>query len=124
MLNLNSIMLSSSDYQKLGDFYGALLQKKPEMEDKEHSVIGYLAGSCFITICSHDKVHGKSQNPERIILFFETKDVQEEFDRVKDLAGAVVVKEPYKPSEDGNATIATLADPDGNYFQLVTPWNA
>jgi len=30
-----------------------------------------------------------------------------------------VVKEPY---EMGKLWIATLADPDGNYFQLMSPW--
>jgi predicted enzyme related to lactoylglutathione lyase len=124
MLNLNSIMLNSSDHQTLADFYGKVLQKKPEMKDKEHSYIGYLAGNCFISICYHDKVHGKSQNPERIILFFETNEVQDEFKRIKEIPGATVVKEPYSPDESGKAYIATLADPDGNYFQLVTPWNA
>jgi predicted enzyme related to lactoylglutathione lyase len=33
-------------------------------------------------------------------------------------AGAVVIKEPYDMQ---GGWIATLADPDGNYFQLVTP---
>ncbi len=34
-------------------------------------------------------------------------------------AGAVVIKEPY---EMQGMWIATLADPDGNYFQLMSPW--
>lgn len=84
---------------------------------------GYVAGQCFVTICSHDKVHGKSPNPERIILFFETNEVEAEFNRIKAIPGASVIKEPYSPNETSKATIATLADPEGNYFQLVTPWN-
>jgi predicted enzyme related to lactoylglutathione lyase len=124
MLNLNSVMLNSEDYQKLANFYGEVLQRKPDMEDKEHSVIGYVAGSCFIMICAHDKVHGSNQNPERMIVFFETEKVQDEFNRIKTLAGASVVKEPYSPSGEADASIATLADPDGNYFQLVTPWKS
>jgi predicted enzyme related to lactoylglutathione lyase len=48
---------------------------------------------------------------------FETKQVKEEFERMKAL-GAVVIKEPY---ELQGMWIATLADPDGNYFQLMTP---
>ena len=123
MLNLNSVMLSSSDYQRLSDFYGKVLQKKPDMEEKEHSAVGYLAGSCFITLCSHDKVHGKSLNPERVILFFETREVEDEFNRIKEIPGASVIREPYKVGGAKKAVIATLADPDGNYFQLATPWN-
>jgi hypothetical protein len=29
--------------------------------------------------------------------------------------------EPYNPAEDPKGMIATFADPDNNYFQLVTP---
>ncbi len=43
-----------------------------------------------------------------------------EFARIKDL-GAEVVAEPYHPSEEPSMWLATLADPDGNYFQLATP---
>jgi predicted enzyme related to lactoylglutathione lyase len=48
---------------------------------------------------------------------FETSQVKEEYERIKAL-GAVVIKEPY---EMEGGWIATLADPDGNYFQLVSP---
>ena len=48
---------------------------------------------------------------------FETKEVKKEFERIKK-AGATVIKEPYEMS---GAWIATFADPDGNYFQLMTP---
>ncbi len=48
---------------------------------------------------------------------FETAQVQQEFERIKALGGKVI-REPYQM---GQGWIATLADPDGNYFQLVTP---
>jgi predicted enzyme related to lactoylglutathione lyase len=48
---------------------------------------------------------------------FETAQVKEEFERIKAL-GAAVIREPY---QIGEGWIATLADPDGNFFQLVTP---
>jgi predicted enzyme related to lactoylglutathione lyase len=59
-----------------------------------------------------------AKDPARIIFNFETETVKEEFDRIKKL-GATVIKEPY---DMGGMWIATLADPDGNYFQLLTPW--
>ena len=61
---------------------------------------------------------GQAKEPQRVILNFETPQVQEEFERVK-AAGAKVVKEPY---ELQGMWIATFADPDGNYFQLMSPW--
>lgn len=119
MLNLNSIMLGTSDSKKLAAFYEKVLNKKPDMHDGDW--YGFMAGGCFISMGLHDKVKGKSKNPERIILNFETSEVEKEFKRIKAL-GAEVIKEPYSMGEDTSIKIATLADPDGNYFQLMTPW--
>jgi predicted enzyme related to lactoylglutathione lyase len=60
---------------------------------------------------------GKTKDPGRVMLNFETTQVKEEFERIEAL-GATVIRAPY---EMGGAWVATLADPDGNYFQLVTP---
>ena len=47
--------------------------------------------------------------------------LQGEFDRMK-AAGATVVREPYNPGGPGDGgLIATLSDPDDNYFQLMSP---
>ena len=53
----------------------------------------------------------------------ETRDVKGEFDRIRKL-GAVAIAEPYNPAEDPKAIVATFADPDNNFFQLVTPWES
>jgi predicted enzyme related to lactoylglutathione lyase len=52
-----------------------------------------------------------------VMINFETPEVKEEFERIKVLGGTVI-KEPY---DMGGGLIATLADPDGNYFQLMNP---
>lgn len=119
MLNFNSILLFSENPKKLSDFYGKVLDKKPDMEDGGY--VGFSAGGCFLNIGPHDKVKGKSSNPERVMFNFETDDVKGEFARIEKL-GAKVIAKPYQMGEwDG--WIATLADPDGNYFQLMTPWD-
>jgi predicted enzyme related to lactoylglutathione lyase len=117
MLNLNSIMIGSAQPEVLADFYKKVIGKDADM--KEGEWWGWLVGSCFISIGHHSKMNGMTKDPGRMMFNFETKEVKEEFERIKN-AGATVVKEPY---EMGNAWIATLADPDGNYFQLVTPWD-
>ena len=116
MLNLNSIMLGSDDVQALAVFYEKVVGKKPDMQEGEW--FGWTVGSTFLAVGSHSAVKGKAKNPERMMFTFETKDVKAEFDRIMK-AGASAIKEPYQM---GDATIATLADPDGNYFQLMTPW--
>ncbi len=81
---------------------------------------GFKVGSGYVVVGPHSSVKGKNQTPERIMLNFETDDVKGEFERIKNL-DAKVVAEPYQPTEEPSMWIATLEDPDGNYFQLATP---
>ena len=46
---------------------------------------------------------------------------QADFDRMK-ASGAIVVAEPYSFEGAPDSRIATFEDPDGNYFQLTSPW--
>jgi len=119
MLNLNSIMLFSENPKKLKEFYRKIFRKKPDWSEGDYN--SFMTGKGFITIGPHDKVRGKSRNPERIMFNLETKDVKREFGRIKKI-GAAMIAEPYNPMEAPNMMIATFADPDNNYFQLVTPW--
>lgn len=121
MLNLNSILLFSEHPQELAAFYEKVLDVKPGWSGGDF--IGYKVGNSYLTIGPHDQVKGQNQEPERVMLNFETPDVEEEFRRIVDL-GAEVVAKPYHPSEDETGTIATLKDPDGNMFQLVSPMEA
>lgn len=116
MLNLNSIMIGSHQPQVLADFYEKVFGKKADMIEGDWH--GWSVGNCFLSIGAHSEINGEAKEPQRLIFNFETKEVKEEFERIKS-AGATVIKEPY---EMGGAWIATLADPDGNYFQLMTPW--
>ena len=61
---------------------------------------------------------GNTKDPGRVMFNFETTQVKEEFERIRAIAGVGVIREPY---EIGGGWVATLADPEGNYFQLVTP---
>jgi predicted enzyme related to lactoylglutathione lyase len=79
-------------------------------------------GNTFLGFGPHDRVKGANPAPERILLNFETKDVKGEFERIRAL-GTRVVAEPYRMDEGKDFWIATFADPDGNYFQLVSPWD-
>lgn len=120
MLNFNSILLFSADPGKLADFYKGVVGADPVMESEGYR--GFQVGSGFLTIGPHDHVRGTNPNPERILLNFETPDVKGEFDRIKGL-GAAVIAAPYQMNEASDGWIATFADPDGNYFQLMTPFD-
>jgi len=109
-------MLGSAQQKVLAAFYQKVFGKKPDMVDNGWA--GWMVGSTFIAVGTHSKVKGKAKEPARVMFTFETKQVKEEFKRIKGL-GAKVIAEPY---EMGSSWIATLADPDGNYFQLMSPW--
>ena len=118
MLNLKSIMVGSREPKALPEFYAKIFGKPADMAEEESTWWGWMAGSTFLGIGMHSEVAGRAQEPARIILNMETTEVAEEFERIKAL-GATVIKEPY---EMHGTWIATFADPDGNYFQLMSPW--
>ncbi len=120
MLNLNNIMIGSEDPKALSDFYTKVLGK-PAWEDTGY--VGWQIGSAGLMIGAHSEVKGRNEMPGRIMLNFETSDVQGEFERIKGL-GAKVEREPYQPGGAQDMWIATFEDPDGNFFQLASPMPA
>ena len=117
MLNLNSVMIGTKQPRVMAAFYEKVLGKPADMVDEENGFWGWQVGSGFIGLLDHSEMGGKTKDPGRIMLNFETTQVKDEFERIKSFGGTVV-KEPY---EMGGGSIATLADPDGNYFQLMSP---
>jgi predicted enzyme related to lactoylglutathione lyase len=117
MLNLNSVMIGTKQPAALAAFYEKALGKPADMTDEEHGFWGWQVGSSYFSVLEHSEMGGRAKDPARVLFNFETAQVKEEFERIK-AGGAEVIREPY---EMGGGWIATLADPDGNYFQLVTP---
>ena len=117
MLKLNSVMIGTTQPQVLAAFYEKALGKPADMADPENGFWGWQVGEGFLGILNHSEMGGNSKDPGRIMINFETAQVKEEFERIKS-SGGKVIKEPYSI---GEGWIATLADPDGNYFQLMTP---
>lgn len=118
MLNLNSILVFSENPHKLAEFYQKVFQKNAGWSDGGFT--GFKVGDGMIAFGPHDKVHGKNTTPERMMFNLETEDFSAEVKRIKAL-GAKVIQEPYEPEEESKMSIATFEDPDGNFFQLVTP---
>ena len=116
-MKFNSILIGSENPQQLKDYYTKLFGK-PTFEDNTY--FGWALGEGAITIGPHDEVKGKNREPGRIIVNIESSDVKSDFEKLK-RAGATVVREPYELGDQGGFWIATFADPDNNYFQLMTP---
>ena len=118
-MNLNSILIGSEDPKPLVDYYTKLFGSPA---GSEGGYTWWQLGTGGFTVSQHSEVKAKNPSPGRIIWNIETADVQGEFARFRD-AGAIVVREPYSFDQAPDAWIATLADPDDNYFQLMSPFD-
>ena len=117
-MNFTGILIGSDDPQRLVDYYARLLG---EPTFRESGYTGWALGTGWLTIGAHSEVSGKNAHPGRIIWNLESADVKRDFERFR-AAGATVVAEPYGADEgDQPGWIATFADPDDNYFQLMSP---
>jgi predicted enzyme related to lactoylglutathione lyase len=118
-MNFNSLLIGSENPDRLKEYYTKLFGK-PTFD--EGGYFGWQLGNGFMTVGPHDQVKGKNTTPGRLIWNIETTDVKGQFNKLK-AAGATVVKEPYSMGEapGQDMLISTFSDPDGNYFQLMSP---
>jgi predicted enzyme related to lactoylglutathione lyase len=117
-MDFNNILIGSEDPDTLAAYYTKLFGD-PAMTMGGYT--GWLLGTGFVTVGPHSEVKGKNPAPGRLIWNIESKDVRADFERFK-AAGAIVVTEPYAFQDAADQLIATFADPDGNYFQLTSPF--
>ena len=118
-MKLSGVMLGSDDPKKIGEFYTKIFGKPGWQQDDWY---GFMIGEANLMIGPHSEVKGKNSMPGRIMFTLDSDDVKADFAKIKKF-GAEVIAEPYNPSgKDDGMLLATFADPDGNYFQLATPW--
>ena len=116
-MNFNNVLIGSEDAPRLAAYYTKLFGK-PAWDMGDYR--GWVIGTGAITVGPHDQVHGRNSQPGRLIVNIESADVKADFARLQ-AAGAIVVREPYEFEGAAGTWIATLADPDDNYFQLISP---
>jgi predicted enzyme related to lactoylglutathione lyase len=119
MLKLNNIMIGSSQPKVLAEFYEKVLGRPADMVEQD-TWYNWKIGEMYFSFGPHSEVTGQSKEPQRIMFNFEAEDVQSEAKRIAEFA--TVVKEAYQ-MEGWDGWIATFADPDGNYFQLMSPFD-
>jgi predicted enzyme related to lactoylglutathione lyase len=117
MFKLNSVMFGTQHPQALATFYEKVLGKPADMVNNERSFFSWQLGSVSLYVLEHSEIEGKTKDPGRVMLNFETTQVTADFERIRTLGGSVI-REPYEVQA---GWFATLADPDGNYFQLMSP---
>jgi predicted enzyme related to lactoylglutathione lyase len=116
-MNFNSILIGSEDPGRLVDYYRRLLGE-PAFSGEGYT--SWMIGSGAVTVGPHTEVKGRNSTPGRLIWNIESSDVQGDFERFRS-AGATVVQAPYEFEGSPGTWIATFADPDDNYFQLISP---
>ena len=117
--NFESIILSSQNATKLADFYKkkvGLKQTWDAVMGKNANVYGFTIGKMDLVIMDHSEVKGKSKDPSRLMFNLEVDNIEKEFAKLKK-AGVKVIAKSYHIEEYGY--VATFADLDGNYFQIV-----
>lgn len=115
---LVSLHICTDNPSKLGTFYQQVLKEDPTWDSDE--VIGFVLDGFRLEVMRHSDISGANSQPARFFFDLQVDDVRAEFVRVIGL-GATSVQAPYDYADDDvQFTLATLADPDGNYFQLVT----
>jgi predicted enzyme related to lactoylglutathione lyase len=118
MAQVVSLHICTERPQALGEFYRELLGMEPAWSSEE--MIGFVMGSFRLEIMGHSEVSGPNKQPQRLFFDLEVADVRKEFERIVEL-GATAVQAPYDYADEAvSFTLATLADIDGNYFQLVS----
>src|SRR5438132_14075555 len=91
MLNFNSVLIGSMQPEVLATFYAKVFARPADFADGGYS--GWQVGSAFLTVGPHSEMKGAAKEPARVLLNFETTEVQEEFARIE-AVGAAVVKAP------------------------------
>lgn len=117
--NFESITVGSANATKLAKFYQkkvGLKQSWDAVMGKNANVYGFTIGKMDLVIMDHSKIKGKSKDPSRLMFNLEVDNIEKEFAKLKK-AGVKVIAKIYHIEEYGY--LATFADLDGNYFQLV-----
>ena len=106
---LGSILLASTDAERLRAWYGQVFDVSPNAD-------GFLQlGDVAVLVDGRDDVASQNPEPDRVILNFHVSDAREAARRLAG-AGATMLVEP---EWRGEAWFATALDPDGNCLQVI-----
>jgi len=91
-------MIGTKQYDAMTAFYEKVFGKAPDMVDQENGFAGWQVGNSYIGVLKHSEMGGSTKDPWRLMLNYETDQVQEEFERIKKIGGAVICFLTFKMS--------------------------
>lgn len=125
IVGIHSISLFSHDAPRLARFYRDVLHlptshegECPRGDDNEKAFDFVLPDGRPLFVVDHSEVNGPNRNPERIIINFAVEDLETSVTALR-AAGVRQIGDCYEVPALGR--IATFADPDDNFIQLLQP---
>ncbi|MBB5786034.1 VOC family protein [Jiangella mangrovi] len=110
---LASILLSSTDPDRLGAWYAAAVTPADDARVDTYRILRY--GDFHLMIDQRDDVGPKNPEPGRIILNFDVDDARAVVARLDEMGATWL-----SPLEDRDGSLfATAVDPDGTYVQFI-----
>ncbi|MBQ7808218.1 VOC family protein [Rhodococcus qingshengii] len=113
--SISSILLSSTDPERLRDWYAEAFAPKVDRTPGEpgYDVLDF--NGFYVMLDRRDDVDETNPQPGRMFLNVETDDARSIAQRIDALGGKW-----HAPLEDrGGSLFATAIDPDGNYVQII-----
>ena len=108
---LSSLLLASTDPDRLRKWYAGMLGAEPDPDGFLHF------GPVAVLVDGRDDLAATAREPGRVILNYEVTDIAATA-RFLDSRGVTWVSS-VEYREDGGAWFGTVEDPDGNYVQLI-----
>jgi uncharacterized glyoxalase superfamily protein PhnB len=112
---LGSLLLASTDPQRLGDWYATALGPDSDETNSGYRMLKF--GAFWMLIDSRDDVGATNPEPGRVILNFDVDDARAVAARLDDLG----VKWLAELEDRDGSLFGTVIDPDGNYVQIIQP---
>jgi predicted enzyme related to lactoylglutathione lyase len=110
---LDSMLLASTDPQRLGDWYAAAFEPDDDTVVEGYRMLRF--GTFTLVIDRRDDIGATNPEPGRVIHNLDVDDAREVSKRLDQLGTTWVAE-----LEDRDGSLfATVTDPDGNYVQLI-----
>jgi predicted enzyme related to lactoylglutathione lyase len=111
--SLDSILLASTDPERLGDWYVAALDPEEDTKVDSYRVLKF--GNVYVLVDTRADISGTNPEPGRIILNFDVADARAVAARMEDVG----VRWLAELEDRDGSLFATAIDPDGNYVQII-----
>lgn len=120
---IGTILIWSENFKQLADWYKDVFNLTINEELNHPQDTGILfdfpGGAPWLWIGQHDKIHGKNQEPLRIMFNISVDSVSKAYEYLLS-KGVTFIATPFKaPTMD--KWFATFSDPDGNTVQIIGP---